>query len=215
MKKIIEVSALAFSKKKTEFKKMAKIIKNKNINHLHYDVMDNIFVKNTAFNGEYLKFLKEKIGYIISVHLMVNDVEKYVNLFINYKIDYLTFHCEPIAISKAIEILKLIKLCNIKAGIAIKPQTNIMDYQELFHHIDIITVMGVEPGFGGQKFILSTVEKLKEIKKVIPPNIIIQLDGGVNLEVIKLTKEYVDFFVSGSFLINYENDFNEIFTLIK
>lgn len=213
MDKKIEASILAFDKNYFKFKKMAKVMWEEGIENIHYDVMDGQFVPNTAYNGERINLLK-KIGFKISVHLMVTDVEKYVKKFIYKNIDYLTFHCEPIEKNKAAEIIKFIKGKNIKAGIAIKPDSQTENYIELIRMSDIITVMGVQPGFGGQKYIPSTTDRLKELKKLKQNNCIIQLDGGVTSEIIKLTKEYVDSFVSGSFLVKTQNK-KEIIDLLN
>lgn len=212
--KLIEASILAFDKKTSEFKKTAKKMYENNIKNIHYDVMDGIFVPNTAYNGEKIKYLKRK-GFSISVHLMVVNVKKYVEKFIKYNIDYLTFHCEPLKINESIELIKLIKSKGIKAGIAIKPNTIPGEYSELIEISDIITIMGVEPGFGGQKFIPKTIDLIKKIKKYSNKDTILQLDGGVNIEVIKLVKNDINFFVSGSFLVNYKGDFKELIELIK
>ncbi len=213
--KIIEASLLAVSNKYFEFHKTIKsLIKNK-INHIHYDVMDNIFVPNVAFNGEHLKFLKRK-GFKISIHLMVANPKIYVENYINkYKFDYLTFHCETISIENSIKLIKYIKEHNIKAGIAIKPNTDIRLYESVIKECDIITIMGVEPGFGGQKYIESTTDKIKKIKKMANKNTILQIDGGVNLDVIKLLKNDIDMFVSGSFLINNINKIEEIMNALN
>lgn len=212
--KIIEASILAFSKKTNEFKNTAKKMYKNNIRNIHYDVMDGIFVPNKAYNGERLKYLK-KMGFEISVHLMVVDVKSYVERFINYKIDYLTFHCEPLKINESIELINLIKSKGIKAGIAIKPNTIPGEYEDLISISDIITIMGVEPGFGGQKFIPKTIELINKVKKYAKKDTIFQLDGGVNIDVMKLTKNNIDFFVSGSFLVKYEGDFEELFKIIN
>ncbi|MEG2198265.1 MAG: ribulose-phosphate 3-epimerase [Malacoplasma sp.] len=198
--KLIEASLLAFSKCPFKFYLELLSLKRSNILNIHYDVMDNKFVNNTAFFGEKLSFITKR-KFDVSVHLMVFDVDYYVDFFLKYKIKYLTFHCEAIDTKHSIEIINKIKDEGIKAGIAIKPNTNIYDYKELISHCDIITVMGVEPGFGGQKYIKEVTKKLCDLKKIIPSNCLIQLDGGVNLEVIKETKNYIDLFVSGSFLM--------------
>lgn len=212
--KIIEASILAFSKKNTEFKKMAKKMYKNDIKNIHYDVMDGIFVPNIAYNGEKIKYLK-KMGFEISVHLMVVNVQKYVEKFVKYNIDYLTFHCEPLKINESISLINFIKSKGIKAGIAIKPNTIPGEYSELLEISDIITIMGVEPGFGGQKFIPKTIELIQKIKKYANKNAILQLDGGVNIDVLNLTKSDINFFVSGSFLVNYDGNFDDLKKIIE
>lgn len=212
--KLIEASILAFNKKTNEFKKTAKRMFLNDIKNIHYDVMDGIFVPNVAYNGEKIRYLKRK-GFKISVHLMVVNVKEYVEKFIKYNIDYLTFHCEPLKINESIELINLIKSNGIKAGIAIKPNTIPGEYSELIEMSDIITIMGVEPGFGGQKFIPKTVELINKIKKYAKKDTILQLDGGVNLEIIKMLKNDINFFVSGSFLVNYDGDLKELNNILK
>ncbi len=202
--KIIEGSLLAFSKKVDEMIHQLTILRNSGIKNIHYDVMDGIFVPNTAFFGEHLAIIK-KMGFKISVHLMVVDVEKFVDFFIKQEIDFLTFHCETLSNFKSFKIMQKIKEKNIKCGIAIKPSTIVSDVIDLINFSDIITVMSVEPGFGGQKFICNTLDKLKEIRKY-NNNVIIQVDGGLNLETAELIREYANFFVMGTYLIDNINN---------
>ena len=202
--KIIEGSLLAFSKKVDEMINQLTILRNSGIKNIHYDVMDGIFVPNTAFFVEHLAIIK-KMGFKISVHLMVVDIEKFVDFFIKQEIDFLTFHCEPLSNFKSFKIIQKIKQKNIKCGIAIKPSTIFSDVIDLINFSDIITVMSVEPGFGGQKFICNTLDKLKEIRKY-NNNVIIQVDGGLNLETAELIREYADFFVMGTYLIDNINN---------
>jgi len=102
--------------------------------------------------------------------------------------------------------------------LAFKPSTNIDKYKKLIKHCDYITIMGVNPGFGGQKFLSETIDNLKKIycfKKEINPNLIIQLDGGVNFDVMKVTAKYVDHFISGSFLFKYPHSKKEIVEFVN
>ncbi|MGL5246151.1 MAG: ribulose-phosphate 3-epimerase [Mycoplasmoidaceae bacterium] len=206
--KIIEGSLLAFSKNVDEMISQLIILRNSGIKNIHYDVMDGIFVPNTAFFGENLALIK-RMGFTISVHLMVVDVKNYIDFFIKEQIDYLTFHCEVLSNLECFKLIQKIKQQNIKCGIAIKPNTNVIDVIDLINFSDIITVMSVEPGFGGQKFIIKTLDKLKEIRKY-NNNIIIQVDGGLNLETSELISEYVNFFVMGTYLIDNINNSNFI-----
>lgn len=214
MNKKIEISALAFNKNFFEFKKDVNKCLEYGINNLHYDIMDNIFVPNSSFqNLEKLDSLIKK-GFSISAHLMVSDVEKYVKKLVYKSVKYITFHCESQNIEKSIEIIRYIRGKNIKCGIAIKPKTNIEEYKKLIEMSDILTVMSVEPGFGGQKFLENSPSRISDIKKLCKNNTLIQIDGGINDETIRLVKNYCDFFVTGSYLYknmeNYKNILEEI-----
>lgn len=213
--KILEISALAFNKNYFKFLKDVKNFKDKGIVNLHYDVMDNIFVPNTSFkNLQHLNYLIKQ-GFNISVHLMVNDVEKYLKKLVYKNIKYITFHCESQDIEKSKDLIRFIKSKNIKAGIAIKPNTDIKKYQPLLKMCDIVTVMSVEPGFGGQKYIANSEKRAKEIKSLAREDTLIQIDGGINEETLNISKNYCDMFVSGSFLYNNINDYQKFVNLIS
>ena len=216
MKKELEPSLLAFDLKKIDLQ--IREIKQLGLKSIHYDVMDNIFVPNTAFNTEWLNLIKSN-NLTCSVHFMVKEPLNWIKRFIKYKNIYaITFHPEVVSKEEAKQILTFIKSHNILAGVAIKPYTNHKKYEDLIDLSDIITIMGVEPGFGGQSFIEETTMKnlkyVSELKKNKKLKLIIQLDGGVNLEVIKKTYKFVDNFVSGSFFMKQENK-KEILKLIN
>lgn len=211
--KRIELSLLALQNEKNIEEKLEYFWK-KGIKNIHYDVMDGKFVPNIAFEGEYIDLIR-KIGFEISVHLMVEDVSSYVNKFIKYDIQFLTFHIEGIDENTIIEALKMIKSKNIVAGVAIKPSTKIKELEKISRYIDIITIMSVEPGKGGQLFIEETYKKLEELKnnKILCKKII-QIDGGINdINIIQVSK-YVNLIVSGSFLAK-ANNIKEIISSIK
>lgn len=216
MKKELEPSLLAFDLKKIDLQ--IREIKQLGLKSIHYDVMDNIFVPNTAFDTEWLDLIKSN-NLSCSVHFMVKEPLNWIKRFVNYKNIYaITFHPEAVSKQEAKEILTFIKSHNVLAGVAIKPHTDHKKYEDLIELSDIITVMGVEPGFGGQGFIKETTMKnlkyVSELKKNKKLKLIVQLDGGVNLEVIKKTYKFVDNFVSGSFFMKQENK-KEILKLIN
>lgn len=213
--RVLEVSILAFDRSFFKFRKTAKRMKENGIVNVHYDVMDNKFVPNKAFEGEKLDYLIKQ-GFKVNVHMMVYDIENYLKKFIYHKISNITFHCEATNDKTFIkECIKFVRGKNIGVGIAIKPDTKFEDWLDIIQMCDIITLMGVQPGFGGQKYIPETTARLKQLKKIKNPDTLIELDGGVTTEIIKETKEYVDIFVSGSFLTNYQGDIKELIKLVQ
>nr|QIQ09884.1 ribulose-phosphate 3-epimerase [uncultured Mycoplasmataceae bacterium] len=216
MTKILEPSLLSFDLKNMQSNLSE--VKQLGIAQVHYDVMDNKFVPNTAFDTEWLNLLHQN-GFDISIHFMVEQPREWIKRFISFKgIKAITFHPEPIDEKETLDILKFIKDNKILAGIALKPDTNISKYQNILSQCDLVTVMGVQPGFGGQKFMPITIDNLKkfnEIKNKLNPKLIIQLDGGVNFDVLKQTYHYVDWFISGSFLMKYNGNKKDIIDYFK
>ena len=196
--KIIEPSLLAYSNNENELKKELIKLKTQGIKSLHYDVMDGIFVSNTAFEGEHINLIKE-IGFDITVHLMVKDVDSYLDKFLQYPLKAITFQCEAVSIYQNFKYLKKIKNHGFLAGIAIKPDTNFNDYKEVFKKVDLVTYMSVFPGKGGQQFISGSIKRVRELKKLLPIRSIIQIDGGINDLNMHLVKKDVEWFVMGSY----------------
>ncbi len=179
------------------------------IQWFHYDVMDNKFVPNEAITIEEIKlFKKECKKHLSDVHLMVNDPFKYAYELKDY-VTCLTIHYESFQSKE--DIIKFVNEFSHTnwIGIAIKPTTNFQEIQPILYLFDLVLIMSVEPGFGGQKFIDKTYSKLKEIKDFIDEEklpTIIQIDGGINdLNSKKLFKYGSLLNVVGSYLINNLN----------
>lgn len=205
----LEASILAFNAKdKEEFFKQLNSMHKAGINTIHYDVIDGKFAPNTAYGTEWLKELFLR-GFEVNVHFMVMKPIKWFKKFAVYPFSTLTFQPEPVSKLTASILLRKIKKSNRMCGLAFKPHTDLNHYINLIKKCDYVTIMGVEPGFGGQQFMrditLKNLALINKIKKGHNQNLIIQLDGGVNSEVIKLTSKYVDNFVSGSFLIKQKD----------
>ena len=205
----LEASILAFNaKNKKIFLKQLDSMRKAGINTIHYDVIDGKFAPNTGYGTEWLKELFLR-GFEVNVHFMVMKPIKWFKDFAVYPFSALTFQPEPISKLTASILLKKIKRSNRMCGLAFKPHTDLNRYINLIKKCDYVTIMGVEPGFGGQQFMeditLKNLALINKIKKAHNHNLIIELDGGVNLDVIKLTSKYVDNFVSGSFLIKQKN----------
>ncbi len=168
--------------------------------YIHVDVMDGHFVPNLTIGPDVIKNLRPLTKKVFDVHLMISPVDQYIEKFSNAGADIITFH--PEATKNVSNTIRLIKRFNKKVGISLKPKSTIDLIKDYFKDIDLILIMSVEPGFGGQKFMPEVVDKLKEIKKIVTKekfNIDIEIDGGINFKNSKLVKDAgANILVSGS-----------------
>ena len=168
--------------------------------YIHVDVMDGHFVPNLTIGPDVIKNLRPLTKKVSDVHLMISPVDQYIEQFSNAGADIITFH--PEATKNVSNTIRLIKRFNKKVGISLKPKSTIDLIKDYFKDIDLILIMSVEPGFGGQKFMPEVVDKLKEIKKIVTKekfNIDIEIDGGINFKNSKLVKDAgANILVSGS-----------------
>lgn len=191
--------ACDFSNMGDEIKK----ISNNGADWVHMDVMDGIFVPNISFGTPIIKSLRNFTNLPFDVHLMIKNPLEYISQFADAGADIITFHLE--SDSDTAKTIEKIKSHKKKVGISIKPSTDISAITPYLNDIDLILIMTVEPGFGGQKFMPEQMEKTLYIKENAP-NITIEVDGGVNLETIKTIKNYpVDVVVSGTCIFNSKN----------
>lgn len=169
-----------FSKLGEEIKKLNK----SSCDYIHIDVMDGHFVPNLTFGPDIIKSIKPLTDKPFDVHLMINPVKKYINDYITAGADILTIHQE--IDDNVLDCLKLIKKKKVKAGLSIKPDTSCETVKEYLDMLDLVLIMTVEPGFGGQSFIQSQVKKIKKVKELIGDRSIeIEVDGGINPETAK------------------------------
>ncbi len=176
------------------------LLKKNKIKYLHLDVMDGNFVPNISFGPGVIKCLREKYDFVFDTHLMIDSPENFIESFKNAGCDYITIHYE--ASKHPLRVLQQIKEMGLKAGISLNPGTPIEVLDYLWDYLDLILVMSVNPGFGGQSFINSQISKIKRIKERIEknnPNILLEVDGGVKTTNIQdLLELRIDIFVSGS-----------------
>ena len=175
---------------------------------IHFDVMDNHYVPNLTIGPLVCESLRNYgIASPIDVHLMISPVDEIIHDFAKAGADYITFHPEA---SKHVDrTIKLIKDNGCMPGIVLNPATNVSVLEYCLDQIDMVLLMSVNPGFGGQKFIESTYEKISEVKEMIDavnPNIRLEVDGGINTNNIgKIAECGADTFVAGSAIFNSEN----------
>lgn len=185
--------------------------------YIHFDVMDGVFVPNISYGIPILKAVSKIVKGTLDVHLMIIDPIKYVKDFADNGADIITFHSE--ADSDVIETINAIHSCGKKAGLAIKPNTPVSDVKQYLDKIDMLLVMTVEPGFGGQGFISETLDKIAEAKKIIDSrglDVPIQVDGGINAETAELVKKAgAEILVAGSYVFGAENMGSAVEKLVK
>lgn len=194
-------------------KEMIDKLNNTNISYIHMDVMDEKFVSQNTLSYQELRELSSFSNKKLDVHLMMDNPEEYINNIKDLNnIENITIHLE---IDKDIKkILSMIKSLGIKRGISIKPNTDINKLLPYLNDIDLILVMTVEPGLGGQPFIETSTTRLKEIKKLIKDkDILIEVDGGINSNTINLVKD-ADIVVVGSYITCSDDPISKINSLL-
>ena len=168
--------------------------------YIHIDVMDGHFVPNLTIGPEVIKKLRPLTKKTFDVHLMISPVDNYIKSFADAGADIITFH--PEATKDTSQTIKLIKNENKKVGISLKPKSQINLIESYLDQIDLVLIMSVEPGFGGQKFMPEVLEKTKSLKEIIRKknlNVDIEIDGGINFENCSLAKKAgANILVSGS-----------------
>ena len=167
--------------------------------YVHIDVMDGHFVPNITIGVPVVKSIKSVANIPLDVHLMIENPEKYIEPFAKAGADILTFHYEAVKDIKG--IIALIKSFGMKAGMSIKPKTNPQEILQYLSDLDLLLVMTVEPGFGGQSFMSDCAEKLPIIKENAHENLIIQVDGGINAETARIcTLKGANSLVAGNYI---------------
>ena len=168
--------------------------------YIHIDVMDGHFVPNLTIGPEVIKKLRPLTKKIFDVHLMISPVDNFIKDFANAGADIITFH--PEATNDTAKTIRLIRKENKKVGISLKPKSKINLIEKYLDQIDLVLIMSVEPGFGGQKFMPEVLEKTKSLRKIITNkklNVDIEIDGGINFQNCTLAKNAgANILVSGS-----------------
>ena len=183
------------------------MLNNSRADWLHIDVMDGVFVPNISFGLPVVEAMKRHAKKPLDVHLMIVNPDQYIADFKKVGADYLTVHYE--ACTHLHRTIQLIHQHEMKAGVALNPHTPVEALSEIICDLDLVLIMSVNPGFGGQKFIPQAIEKVKKLKNLIQQSgskALIEIDGGVNLDTGKLLADAgADALVAGSFVFNSES----------
>lgn len=183
------------------------MINNSEAEWFHLDVMDGVFVPNISYGMPIIEKINSLTDKVLDVHLMIIDPDRYISTFKQIGANILTVHYE--ACTHLHRTIQAIKAEGMKAGVALNPHTPVSVLEDVINDVDLVLIMSVNPGFGGQKFIENTYNKISKLKKMITEanaNVIIEVDGGVNnLNAEKLVKVGANALVAGSAIFNAEN----------
>ena len=178
-----------------------KILENEGVKILHIDVMDGDFVPSISFGMPVIKSIRKESKMFFDVHLMVTEPERYIRDFVECGADSITVHAE--ACEDLDRTIELIRAAGVKVGVSIKPATPVNDISHLLDEVDMVLVMTVQPGFGGQKYLEECTEKIKELRELIDTEGLdtqIQVDGGINEETLSTVMEAgANLIVAGSY----------------
>lgn len=197
---MLELSPSLLSADFTNLKSEMEVLDKNGVKYLHLDVMDGMFVPNISFGPMIIKQLRPLTNMVFDVHLMIEDPDRYVQNFKDAGAEILTVHYE--ACKHLHRTISYIKSLGMKAGVSLNPATNIEVLDYVLEDLDLVLIMSVNPGFGGQSFIPSAIDKIKNLKAKIRErnlNVIVEVDGGVKTTNVKdVIEAGADLIVSGS-----------------
>lgn len=218
---MVEVASSLLNVEKEEIIKTIYELEVAGTDYFHIDVMDGKFVKNNTIDKmrEYTEYIKQVANTKIEVHLMVEDVEAYVKAYADMEVDSIIFHIE--SLKNEMEIVKLIsyiKEHNIQVGLSLNPKTNIESLYSYVPYLHKVLIMSVEPGEGGQKFLVESIEKIQKLNRFSYENgydVTIEVDGGVNPQTAKQAIDAgANVVVAGSYIIKAK-EFKKAIDLLK
>lgn len=201
--------SVSILKEKENYLDVMEKLNNSKADYIHIDVLDNTFIKTSSFDIDDFKNIK--FNKKLDIHLMSSNLEKQINDFSLLNPEYISIHEE---VGDTLKYLNKIKNKGIKAGIVINPETDIEKVYPYLEIVDLILIMSVNPGKGGQEFMTSVIGKMQELKEIQDRyNYVIEVDGGINNDTIKYVSNYVDIAVSGSYItdsIDYDKNIENL-----
>ncbi len=201
--------SVSILKEKENYLDVIEKLNNSKADYIHIDVLDNTFIKTSSFDIDDFKNIK--FNKKLDIHLMSSNLEKQINDFSLLNPEYISIHEE---VGDTLKYLNKIKNKGIKAGIVINPETDIEKVYPYLEIVDLILIMSVNPGKGGQEFMTSVIGKMQELKEIQDRyNYVIEVDGGINNDTIKYVSNYVDIAVSGSYItdsIDYDKNIENL-----
>lgn len=200
---VVAPSILSLDYSKTS--EQLKELDESNAKWMHFDVMDGHFVPNLTFGPDILKGFKNAVDMVMDVHIMVDDPEMVADMFAKAGADIITFHLEAVKdMDACLALCRKIRSMGIQAGVSVKPKTGVEELLPHLKEMDLVLIMSVEPGFGGQSFMEETLDKVRVLRAAIEKEGLstrIEIDGGINAESAKLAVEAgVDTLVAGSYV---------------
>lgn len=202
--------SVSILKEKDNYLEAIRKVNESNADYIHLDILDNTFIDKKSFDFE--QFQNINLEKKLDVHLMSNNLDELIDNYSKLNPEYISIHEE---VGDTIKYINKIKNKGIKVGIVINPETDIEKVYPYLELVDLILIMSVSPGEGGQEFIMDIIGKVQELKEIKDRyNFVIEVDGGINDETIKYIKDYADIVVSGSYITNSYN-YNEKINKLK